>query len=236
LILAASFPDALTFSVSAVTIVVSAIGVVTSRNTVHSALYLVAALFGVAVLFVEEQAEFLAAVQVIVYAGAIVILFLFVIMLLGVDRTEATSKDPLPAQVPLAAVLGLVTLAEILLLAHAKWDTGVATANGPVGNEGSNVADIARSVFTTYLLPFEVTSILLIIAVIGAVVLARRSGPAQRSGRTGRSADASGPSLGSSPTVIGSEQSVEMSDEDGQVASEPADGATTESDQVEVSQ
>ena len=98
LLAAATIPDAITFAIAAVICVVGAFGVVLARNPVHSALMLVMTLFGVAVLFVEENAQFLAAVQVIVYAGAIVVLFLFVIMLLGVDRSEAIERDPLPGQ------------------------------------------------------------------------------------------------------------------------------------------
>src|ERR1044071_2115454 len=87
-VLAASIPDVLVFAVAAVVVIVGALGVVFSRNPVHAALMLVMTLFGVAVLFVEQQAHFLAAVQVIVYAGAIVVLVLFAIMLLGVARGE----------------------------------------------------------------------------------------------------------------------------------------------------
>src|SRR5438477_7033371 len=85
--------DVMVFAVSAVVILGGAIGVITSRNPVHSALSLVVTLFGIAVLFIEQAADFLAAVQVIVYAGAIVVLFLFVIMLLGVDREEHLEVD-----------------------------------------------------------------------------------------------------------------------------------------------
>src|SRR5881409_4538689 len=107
MILAATKVDAVVFAVSAVIILVGAIGVVTSRNPVHSALMLVLTLFGVAVLFVSLEANFLAAVQVIVYAGAIVVLFLFVIMLLGVDKADDLSIEPFPIQRPLAAVVGV---------------------------------------------------------------------------------------------------------------------------------
>ena len=86
-------------------ILVGAVGVVTSRNPVHAALSLVMTLFGVAVLFIEQEADFLAAVQIIVYAGAIVVLFLFVIMFLGVDRAEDITVEPLVGQRPLAVVV-----------------------------------------------------------------------------------------------------------------------------------
>ena len=96
----ATIPDVVTFVVSAAVVLVGAVGVVTSRNPVHAALSLVMTLFGVAVLFVEQHADFLAAVQVIVYAGAIVVLFLFVIMFLGVDRREDLRAEPLRGPAP----------------------------------------------------------------------------------------------------------------------------------------
>src|SRR5919108_2435356 len=101
-----------------------ALGVVIGRNPVHSALMLVMTLFGIAVLFVAQGAHFLAAVQVIVYAGAIVVLFLFVIMLLGVDRSEDVRVEPLIAQRPLALVTAMLVLLEVLLLARSRWATG----------------------------------------------------------------------------------------------------------------
>src|SRR5256886_1563405 len=103
------------FLVAAAAILAGALGVVTSRNPVHAALSLVLTLFGVAVLFVAQQAHFLAVVQVIVYAGAIVILFLFVIMLLGVDKVENLEVDPLVGQRQAAIGLGLAGLACLLL-------------------------------------------------------------------------------------------------------------------------
>ena len=126
LLLSATIPDAITFALAAAICVVGALGVVLARNPVHSALMLVMTLFGVAVLFVEENAQFLAAVQVIVYAGAIVVLFLFVIMLLGVDRSEVIAKEPLPGQRPVAICLGILGLVEVLLLARGSGPPGRA--------------------------------------------------------------------------------------------------------------
>jgi NADH-quinone oxidoreductase subunit J len=149
---------------------------------------LIQALFGVAVLFVLQQADFLAAVQVIVYAGAIVVLFLFVIMLVGVDKEESIAHDPLPGQRPIAVVLGLVGLLEILLLGKTHWVTGRSSVGGVASGPGDNVVKLGRSLFTQYLYPFEITSVLLIIAVVGAVVLARRPprpGPPTEDGTDG---------------------------------------------------
>ncbi len=170
----ATLPDAITFAIAAVIAVVGALGVVLSRNPVHAALMLVMTLFGVAVLFVEENAQFLAAVQVIVYTGAIIVLFLFVIMLIGVDRQEHVFADGFNARRVLTFFLGLAMLAEVLLLGHQRWVTGAHSVTGTLHGAAANVSDLGHAIFTTYLLPFEVTSALLVVAVIGAVVLARR--------------------------------------------------------------
>jgi len=185
LLAAATVPDSITFAVAAVISVVGALGVVLSRHPVHAALMLIMTMFGVAVLFVEENAQFLAAVQIIVYAGAIVVLFLFVIMLLGIDKPESIAAEPLKGQRPTAVLLGLLVLAEVILLARGRWPTGAHSTAGSLTQTGTscgptaqsvcpNVNVLGRSIFTTFLLPFEVTSALLVIAVIGAVVLARR--------------------------------------------------------------
>ena len=99
------------FICAAAMILVGAIGVIVRPHPVHAALSLILTLFGVAVLFVAQDANFLAAVQVIVYAGAIVVLFLFVIMLLGVDRVESLRVDPIKVQRPLAAIVGVGLIA-----------------------------------------------------------------------------------------------------------------------------
>ncbi len=169
-----TIPDVGVFAVAAAIILAGAVGVVVARNPVHSALMLVMTLFGVAVMFVLQRASFLAAVQVIVYAGAIVVLFLFVIMFLGVDREEDVAAEPLRGQRPLAVGLILLGTTGLLLLgAVSKWTTGQPHASGTdVG--APNVNLIGKSLYTTYLFPLEVTSALLVIAVVGAVVLARR--------------------------------------------------------------
>jgi NADH-quinone oxidoreductase subunit J len=172
----ATFPDALTFAIAAAIVIVGALGVVLSKNPVHAALMLIMTLFGIAVLFVEENAQFLAAVQVIVYAGAIVVLFLFVIMLLGVDRREALLAESFKGQRLVAAFLGACVLAEVIALGTGHWTTGAHSVTTKANGGASNVVKLGRSLFTTYLLPFEVTSALLVVAVIAAVVLARRPG------------------------------------------------------------
>jgi NADH-quinone oxidoreductase subunit J len=170
--------DVLVFVAAAVIVLAGALGVILARNPVHSALMLVMTLFGIAILFIAQEAHFLAAVQVIVYAGAIVVLFLFVIMLLGVDRQESLEADPLRNQRPFAIALGMVAFAEVIILGGtANWTTGNLATAGQAGGPGTNVEKLARSIFTRYLLAFEITSALLVIAVIGAVVLARKLKP-----------------------------------------------------------
>jgi NADH-quinone oxidoreductase subunit J len=163
------------FAVGAVLILAGAFGVVLMRNPVHSALMLVVTLFGVAVEFVDQSADFLAAVQIIVYAGAIVILFLFVIMFLGVDRRESAGREAVRAQRPLAVILGVVALIEILVLSRVQhWTSGQASVAGTLSGSGENVQKLGQSIYTRYLLPFEMTAALLVIAVVAAVVLSRR--------------------------------------------------------------
>lgn len=176
-ILATTVPDALVFSVAALMVLAGAVGVIVARNPVHSALMLVLTLFGVAVEMVAQDAQFLAAVQVIVYAGAIVVLFLFVITLLGVDNPENLKADALRLQRPMAIVLGVAATVGMLLLGWgASWATGARSLSGKARGQGSNVGALGKVVFTTYLLPFEATSLLLVIAVVGAVILVRHHG------------------------------------------------------------
>jgi NADH-quinone oxidoreductase subunit J len=136
-------------------------------NPLHGALFLVGNLFCVAVLYLMLQAEFLALAQVIVYAGAIMVLFIFAIMLLIPGRAEEGPDALRPARrfaAPVAAVVGGLMAAVVGARAGGK------TAAAPAGG----VADVGRLLFTDYLFPFEVTSVLLLAALIGALTLARR--------------------------------------------------------------
>ena len=163
------------FTITALAALVGALGVVLARQTVHAALFLVQTLFSVAVFFVLQEAHFLAAVQVIVYAGAVVILFLFVIMLIGVEAEESFD-EPLRGQRVLAIVGGAALLGGLLLVARIVQPTGGRAARGPAlgGQGGGNIDRLADSLFTDFLWPFEITSVLLVIAVVGAVVLVRQ--------------------------------------------------------------
>ena len=146
-------------------------------NPVHCALSLVLTLFGIAVLFIAQDAHFLAAVQVIVYAGAIVVLFLFVIMLLGVDRAEDLKVDDLKGQRPIAAAVGVAALGLIVMAVFAAGGrriTGQKSLSGALSTGEPDITVLAKSLFSDYVFAFELTSLLLVIAVVGTVLLARR--------------------------------------------------------------
>ncbi len=172
--------ELVTFAIAGLVVLGGAVGVITSRNPVHAALSLVATLFGIAVLFIAQEAHLLAAVQVIVYTGAIVVLILFVIMLLGIDRMEDVMSEPLRGQRALAALLGVGLLGcsgLLVWLADGDADrfvTGARAATAALDQDEANIAQVGRSLFTDYVFAFELTAALLTIAVIGAVVLAKR--------------------------------------------------------------
>jgi NADH-quinone oxidoreductase subunit J len=153
----------------------SAIAMLLQRSAVYAALLLVVNFFTLAIFFLMLDAPFLFAVQIIVYAGAIMVLFLFVIMLLGVDRSENLHTEPLRGQRPLACIGGAGVVAAVFLLARTAWVSGAHSVAGAANGPGSNIEKLADSLFTRYLLAFEMTSVLLVIAVVGAVVLARHS-------------------------------------------------------------
>jgi NADH-quinone oxidoreductase subunit J len=175
-----AIPNILVFVTSALLILVGAIGVISVKNPVHAALCLIMTLFGVAVAFVAQSADFLAAVQIIVYAGAIVVLFLFVIMFLGVDRREHIHFEPLVGQRAFAGVGVAITVAGLIaLMARSHWVSGPTSVTTKLSSGSGNIKELGTSVFTTYLFAFEATAALLIIAVVGAVLLARRERPTQ---------------------------------------------------------
>ena len=147
--------------------VCGAIMVVTRKHPMASALYLILTLFAVAALFVLRQAHFLAAVQVIVYAGAVVVLFVFVIMLINVP------EDRMPVErATTMRVLGVLA-AGFFILESAVLARRYSMPIGPAAEVGT-VEAVGRALFTDYLLAFEITSVLLLAAVIGAIALAKR--------------------------------------------------------------
>jgi NADH-quinone oxidoreductase subunit J len=164
--------DLVVFWIVAPVSVGAAVLMLLQRNAVFSALLLVVNQFTLAVFFAMLGAHFLAAVQVIVYAGAIMVLFLFVIMFLGVDRREAL-VEPIRGQRVAALALGLLLVGAVAVAVASGLGTG-AEPLPPFAAERDNVGAIGRALFTRFVFPFEVTSILLIVAAIAAMVMARR--------------------------------------------------------------
>ena len=165
--------DLILFLILALVAIATALGMLISRNAVHSALFLVLNFVTVAVFYLLLGAPFIAMAQITVYAGAIMVLFLFVIMLLG---AEALPKaEGLPWQKPLAAILALVLAVEATYLFVTKArPVGDVLPPGEAVNTMENIRQLGMELFSNYLLPFEVTSILLLVAMVGAIVLTHR--------------------------------------------------------------
>jgi NADH-quinone oxidoreductase subunit J len=159
---------AVAFGIVALVVVGSALGLVLKRNPIHGALFLVVNLGSIAALYLMLGAEFLAAAQVIVYAGAIMVLFVFAIMVL-IPGKEETGPDPRRRYRLAALPIGAALLAELTLIALRRG----AVPSGPPVPGG--VETIGRLLFTSYLFPFELTSLLLLAAMVGVMLLAKRT-------------------------------------------------------------
>jgi NADH-quinone oxidoreductase subunit J len=169
--------EALMFYAFAAVAVIGSLLVVSQKNPVYSVLSLVGAFFGLSGLYVLLEAPFVAVVQIIIYAGAIMVLFLFVVMLLNVPREGSSEWDRShPLYRPMAVRIGsALALAMALELGWAlSRTTGLTTIVGEGRPAVSSVAELGRILFTQYMFQFEVTSILIIVAMVGAVVLARK--------------------------------------------------------------
>ena len=161
------------FIVLAVVAVLTAIGMLVSRSAVYAALFLVLNFATVAVFYLLLGAPFIAMAQVTVYAGAIMVLFLFVIMLLGAEKLP--KGQALPWQRPLAIALAVVLLVEAGFLLFQRLSTTIALSNPDAAvNAEDAVRNLGAMMFSQYLLPFEVTSVLLLVAMVGAIVLTKK--------------------------------------------------------------
>ena len=163
------------FYVMAATAVVSGLLVVTARNPVHSVLWLILAFFSSAGLFVLLGAEFLAMLLVVVYVGAVAVLFLFVVMMLDVDFVRL--REGYATYLPLAAIVAGILLAEMIMISIVVVQGGAASdalAPAVAGPDASNVETIGRVLYTDYIYFFQAAGIVLLIAMIGAIVLTLR--------------------------------------------------------------
>ena len=174
--------ESIAFYTLAACIIMFGVLVVTARNTVHSALFLVANFLCVAVVYVMLAAEFLAIIQILVYAGGIVVLYLFVVMLVNLKRTPDAVPDT-RRQSRLGFAIAAVMLAEIaaiLVYSAARPATAAvnaaqaAAAAGPAIETAGNTRIVGMLLYSDYLVPFEVASMLLLVAMIGAILLAKK--------------------------------------------------------------
>jgi NADH-quinone oxidoreductase subunit J len=172
LLAATSQGEQITFWVLAPLCAIAAVAMVLSRNAVHAALFLAAVMLSLAGLYAAQDAPFLAAVQVIVYTGAILMLFLFVLMLVGVDTSDSL-VETLRGQRTAALLVGL-GFAGVLIGTIASATQGTTAVGLAEVNAEGNVNGLARLLFTKYVFAFEVTSALLITAALGAMVLAHK--------------------------------------------------------------
>jgi len=162
--------EAAAFYILATLILGFGVLVITAKSTVHSVLFLVADFLCVATLYVTLHAPFLAVIQVMVYAGGIVVLYLFVVMLVNLKRPPEAHSDPRRL-----TRLGVVMAAAVLIEVAAIFAVGWAKPDGVEGTlSPQNVEQIGRALYTDYLIPFELASFLLLVAMIGAIILAKR--------------------------------------------------------------
>jgi NADH-quinone oxidoreductase subunit J len=164
------------FYVFAALMIFAALRVITARNPVHAVLYLVLAFFNAGGLWITLQAEFLAIALIMVYVGAVMVLFLFVVMMLDIDINRL--RQGFWRNMPLAATIGVLMVGEMVLLLSTDYFGLVAMPDKAMPADYSNTKELGRLLFTDYVYPFELASIILLVAIIAAVVLTlrRRSG------------------------------------------------------------
>jgi NADH-quinone oxidoreductase subunit J len=168
------------FYTFAAVLVGAALGVVLSRNTVHSALFLVLAFFTSAALWLLLEAEFLGIVLVLVYVGAVMVLFLFVVMML--DINVAQLREGLTRYAPLGALVALMVIVQIVYVTWVRRlgltaDMAFPSAEPLRGTQGSNTEALGALLYDDYVLPFQLAAVVLLVAIVAAIVLTMRSRP-----------------------------------------------------------
>ena len=168
------------FYVFGAILVLTAIGVITARNPVHCALFLVAAFLNSAVIWLLLDAEFLALTLVVVYVGAVMVLWLFVVMMLDID--VAKLRQGFTRYAPLGALIALIVVVQIGLVVYVRnlglTDTAAAAVNHPEGY--SNTQELGHLLYTQYLYPFEIAAVILLVAIVAAITLTMRDRPGQK--------------------------------------------------------
>ena len=166
------FVEILFYAFAAV-LVGAGLGVITARNPVHSALWLVLAFFTSAAIWLLLEAEFLAIVLVLVYVGAVMVLFLFVVMMLDINIEEL--RKGFTRYLPLGLFVGLVMIAEIINVVWVKrLGQSVLTASPPLPADYSNTKELGAVLYTEYVYPFEIAAVILLVAIVAAIVLTMR--------------------------------------------------------------
>jgi len=170
--------QALAFYVFAAVCIGSGIMVISARNPVHSVLFLILAFFNAAGLFVLMGAEFLAMILVVVYVGAVAVLFLFVVMMLDIDFLEL--RRGVLQYLPIGVTIGLILLVELIFFAASIWQIAPEAANAlgaptPPTAEASNTAALGQLIYTDYILLFQTAGLILLVAMVGAIVLTLRA-------------------------------------------------------------
>jgi NADH-quinone oxidoreductase subunit J len=168
------------FYVFGTILVLTALGVVTARNPVHCALFLVAAFLNSAVIWLLLDAEFLALTLVVVYVGAVMVLWLFVVMMLDIDL--ARLRQGFTRYAPLGALIALIVVAQIGLVVYVRKlgldESAAAVVNRPAGY--SNTQELGHLLYTQYLYPFEIAAVILLVAIVAAITLTMRDRPGQK--------------------------------------------------------
>lgn len=154
-------------------LIVSSLAMIFSRNAAKSALFLVLAFFSAAGIWILLEAEFLAVTLILVYVGAVMVLFLFVIKMLNIDKSALRAK--FAGYLPLGLIVALIVIAEmVLVLGDAQFGLGVVAAPERHGADYSNITELALQLYTVYVYPFELAAVLLLIAIIAAITLVHR--------------------------------------------------------------
>ena len=164
-----NFTDFVFYTLAAI-LLFAAVRVITTRNPVHAALHLVLAFFTAAGIWLLLEAEFLAIALVLVYVGAVMVLFLFVVMMLDINMDKL--REGFWEYLPMAGIIGLLMAVEMVMVLSGKYFIAATVAEKPA--DYSNTAELGRVLYTDYLLPFELASVVLLVAIVAAIVLTLR--------------------------------------------------------------